>query len=265
MTHRRTYAEMHSYVLDWYADNKRILPWRDTFDPYMVLVSETMLQQTQVERVIPKFHTRMDALPTFDALAEASTEDLLRLWSGLWFNSRVLRLQQAAQLLLERFDGVLPRDRDLLQTLPGVWPYTSAALLAFVYNLPAPVVDTNIRRVYIWLLSLDVDISDRALEAIVEESIPEHLANDWFNALMDIGATLLTSKKTWIKPRSQQSRFAGSPRQTRGAVVRHLLHHGPTWLDVLRREYAHPQFIDIIAWLEKEGMIVCDENVCKIA
>jgi len=136
-------------ILCWYAEHKRTLPRRDTFNPYYVLVSEIMLQQTQVDRVAPKFEAFIEALPTLETLAAAPKDLLLTLRSGLGFNSRVLRLQRCAQEIIERFAGEIPREREALLSLPGIGPYTSASILAFAYNLPVPVIDTNVRRVYI--------------------------------------------------------------------------------------------------------------------
>jgi A/G-specific adenine glycosylase len=260
----KSYQDMQAYVLERYDKHKRSLPRRDSFDQYKVLVSESMLQQTQVERVIPKFHARMDAFPTMKSLAEASVKDLLTYRSWLGFNARALRLQQTAKQIIQDYNGILPSQREILRTLPGIWAYTSASLLAFVYNLPAPVVDTNIRRVYIWLLDLEQTITPHTLEKIVSDTIPQWRANDWFNALMDIGATLLTTKKTWIKPRSKQSRFVWSPRQVRWAIIRHLIQHGQEHVHTLKREFAHTHFDQIVVWLQQDGLVVCDNEYCRL-
>jgi len=221
-----------------------------------------MLQQTQVYRVIPKFSAWIERFPTMQDLAQASTKDVLTYRSWLWFNSRALRLQQTAKILITDYNGVLPKERDILRTLPWVWAYTSASLLAFVYNMPAPVIDTNITRVLIWLLGLEETITHGALEKIVIQTIPEKRANDWFNALMDIGATLLTSKKTGIKPRSKQSRFVWSPRQVRWAIIRHLINHGKEYLQTLRTHWHHEKFDSIVQWLQQDGLIQCDNESC---
>lgn len=144
-------------ILSWYAKNGRKLPRRQTVNPYAIHISEVMLQQTQVDRVIPYFHQRMKDFPDYASLAKASKTQLLSHRSGLGFNSRALRLQSCAQTIIEKWKNgewknwTLSKDRDELQKLPGIWPYTSAAIMAFARNLPVPVIDTNIRRVLIFL------------------------------------------------------------------------------------------------------------------
>lgn len=160
-------------ILDRYAKHKRVLPWRDSFDGYKVLVSESMLQQTQVDRVIPKFNAFMQRLPTMNDLAEVDKVTLLTLWSGLGFNARALRLQQCAQEVCTRFGGKLPKDRDVLLSLPGIGPYTSASLLAFTYNIAAPVIDTNIRRVLLHELQIEEPSTLQEREALALACIPE--------------------------------------------------------------------------------------------
>ncbi len=251
-------------ILDRYTLHKRLLPRRDTFDQYKVLVSETMLQQTQVERVIPKFNAFMHTFPTLDSLAQAPKELLLRHRSGLWFNSRALRLQACAKQLLEQHGWVLPHDREILQTLPGIWPYTSWALLAFTYNLPVPVIDTNIRRIFIHELHLPEDISTIQLEQVAIQHIPEWGANDWYNALMDYGSSVLTSKKTGIKPISKQSRFVWSRRQIRGKILKHLLNHWPTATTVLANLYPHDAFDEIVEQMRTEHLVVNKKSILYI-
>ena len=242
-------------ILDRYRDNKRDLPRRDTFDGYKILLSEVMSQQTQVERVVNKYHLFLEELPSLEDLASVDKPTLFRLRSGLWFNSRAIRLQQTAQILLEQHDWTLPSDRDLLLDLPGIWPYTSASLLAFTYNIEVPVVDTNIRRVLIRELWMDADMSQKELEQIAQQCIPEWKSNDWHNALMDYGSLVATAKSTWIKPLSKQSKFEWSPRQTRWRILKHLIAHGPTSLSSLQNMYRHIKFNEIILWMARDGII----------
>lgn len=251
-------------ILDRYATHKRILPRRDTFDQYKVLVSETMLQQTQVDRVIPKFERFLTTFPTLLDLATAPKELLLTHGSWLWFNSRALRLQMCARVLLEQHQGILPREREILLELPGVWPYTSCSLLAFTYNIPVPVIDTNIRRVYIHELHLPESISTKELEQIALQHIPVDHSNDRHNALMDYWATILTSKKTGIKPVSKQSRFEWSRRQIRGKLLKHLLAHGPTAYTVLELTYPHDDFYEIVDQMKREQLIHHRKGIISI-
>ena len=159
-------------ILSWYANSGRKLPRRATRDPYTIHISEVMLQQTQVDRVIPYFHKRMKDFPDYTTLAKASKTDLLSHRSGLGFNSRAIRLQQCAQVIATN-NSKIPKDRAELQKLPGIGPYTSAAIMAFSRNLPIPVIDTNIRRVLIFLFKLPETITAKAFEAFAETVIPQ--------------------------------------------------------------------------------------------
>lgn len=252
-------------ILWWYAEHKRTLPRRDTFNPYYVLVSEIMLQQTQVDRVCPKFEAFVEALPTVEALAAAPKDLLLTLRSWLGFNSRVLRLQRCAQEISERFGGEVPTNREDMISLPGIGPYTSASVLAFAYNLPVPVIDTNVRRVYIVELGLQEDVSTKELEEVALAVIPQWRANDRYNAVMDYGSLVLTAKKTGVKPLSKQWTFEGSPRQVRGKIVKHLVLHKTASLEELRSSSAHADFDTIILQLEKEGIIRKEGDALQLA
>lgn len=251
-------------ILERYAHHKRQLPRRDVFDPYAVVVSEVMLQQTQVDRVIPKYLHFLQQLPDFWALAWAEKKLLLELRSGLGFNSRVLRLQQCAQCVLDTFGGVLPQTREELRSLPGIGAYSSASILAFAFNLPAAVIDTNIRRVLIHAFALPEDIGVAALEEIALSVIPTGKSNDRHNALMDYGSQVATAQKTWIKPVSKQSKFEGSPRQVRGGIVKRLVTYGPTAQDVLEKRFAHPQFETVLTQLLKENMVHVTDGVVSL-
>lgn len=243
-------------ILERYAENKRTgLPRRDSFDQYYVLVSEIMLQQTQVERVIPKFDAFISTLPDLWSLAEVDTKTLLKLWSWLGFNSRALRLRQTAQILIEEHQGSLPKDRSVLQSLPGIGAYSSASLLAFVYNISAPVVDTNIRRVLISELWLEPTVPRKWLEAVALAVTPDGLANDWNNALMDYGSIVATAKNTWIQSQSKQSKFAWSKRQVRGQVLKHLLGRPSATYHELQTRFTHTAFDAILKGMVDEGII----------
>jgi len=180
----------------------------------------------------------MKDYPDYQTLAKTSKSDLLRHRSGLGFNSRALRLQECAKILppnplrggfkptlnpsLHR-EGNLAQVRSELMKLPGIGPYTSAAIMAFAWNLPVPVIDTNIRRVLIFLFKLDEKITASELEAFAEKILPKGESRDRHNALMDYGAMELTARKTKIKPLSKQSKFEGSDRQVRGWLLKKII------------------------------------------
>ncbi len=253
--------EIQSNILSRYEKNGRKLPRRETTDPYAIHISEVMLQQTQVERVIPYFHRWMESFPDYETLAKASKTELLSHRSGLGFNSRAVRLQQCSQTIIEKWrseewkEGFLPEERELLQKLPGIGPYTSAAIMAFAWNISVPVIDTNIRRVLIFLFKLPETITAKALEDFAETIIPKGRSRDWHNALMDQWALLLTARKTKIKPLSKQSKFEWSDRQVRWWTMKQLVKHGTIAMPTIEEEFPHKQVKKIIKELQQEGLI----------
>lgn len=263
--HQKEIYQFQEKILSRYAKNKRDFPWRDSFDSYKVLVSETMSQQTQVDRVVPKFLYWMEQVPTLQALAELDKSTLLWLWSWLWFNSRAIRLQLCAQELVQYHGGTIPKDRDILLALPWIGPYTSASILAFAYNIDVPVVDTNIRRVLIRELWLEESASSKELEKIALKCLPIWQSNDRHNALMDYGSTIATAKMTWIKPTSKQSKFEGSARQVRWRVLKYLLENKKWSEQGLRELFPHKDFDKVLLWLAKDGIIQMNNWQVSIA
>jgi A/G-specific adenine glycosylase len=185
-------------LLAWYGTfGRRHLPWRATRDPYRIVVSEFMLQQTQVERVIPSFAAFIAAFPSFAALANASSGDVIRQWRGLGYNSRALRLHALAQAVTERHGGELPRERDALLALPGIGPYTAAAVRAFAFEEDDVALDTNLRRIVhrtVFGLEFPAQAADRELDELARAELPAGAAHDWNSAMMDVGATICTAR-----------------------------------------------------------------------
>jgi A/G-specific adenine glycosylase len=173
-------------LLDWYARNGRDLPWRRTRDPYAILVAEIMLQQTQVERVIPKWHAWLDRFPTFVDLSRASRADAIRAWQGLGYNQRAVRLHDIARQVTTELGGVLPDTIEGLLALKGIGRYTAGAVACFAYEQPVAMVETNIRRV----LSRVFRVSPREVDTISDGVVARQSAYMWNQALMDVGATL---------------------------------------------------------------------------
>ncbi|MFV9507228.1 MAG: A/G-specific adenine glycosylase [Oscillochloridaceae bacterium umkhey_bin13] len=184
-------------MLAWFADQARDLPWRHTRDPYRILVAEVMLQQTQVDRVLPKYAAFLDAFPSLDDLAAAPRAEVIRLWAGLGYNRRAVNLQRAAQAVRDQHGGVFPQDVALLQTLPGVGPYTAGAIACFAFEQPVAFLDTNIRRVVRRALvgpeTAPPPTSDRQLLSLVAPLIPEDRAWAWNQAIMELGALICTA------------------------------------------------------------------------
>lgn len=179
-------------LLAWYDSGARVLPWRSEPTPYRVWVSEVMLQQTRVEAALPYFNRFMAALPTISALADAPEEQLLKLWEGLGYYSRVRNLQKAARLVMAEYGGQLPRDPAELQKLPGIGDYSAGAIASIAYNQRAPAVDGNVLRVVSRLLASRASVSEpkvkRALRQQVAEAIPPQRPGDFNQALMELGA-----------------------------------------------------------------------------
>src|SRR3954469_15130699 len=140
-------GRVREHLLGWFEANRRDLPWRRTRDPYRILVSEIMLQQTQVDRVIPYYENFLSLFPTVQDLAEAPTSQVIQAWAGLGYNRRAVNLQRTAQGVVERFVGVFPRSSEELRLLPGIGPYTSGAVACFAFEQDAAFIDTNMRRV----------------------------------------------------------------------------------------------------------------------
>ena len=190
-TKRRSFV---SSLLDWYLDVRRDLPWRRSPDPYRVWLSEVMLQQTRVETVIPYFERFLERFPTVLDLAAATEDDVLSLWSGLGYYRRARSLREGARALLDRHGGEFPRTLEEALALPGVGPYTAAAILSIAYGLPHPVVDGNVERVVTRLLRWDANPRQasmkRKIRQLLESLIPQGRASDFNQAMMELGATV---------------------------------------------------------------------------
>lgn len=183
-------------LLDWYKEHWRDLPWRRTSDPYKILVSEVMLQQTQVDRVIPKYHEFLERYPSFEALAEAQADDVKKTWYPLGYNIRPLRLHSIARETVARYGGALPNDHDELLSFKGIGRYTAGAIRSFAFNEDAPILDTNVMRV---LHRVFVGVGNprnqkNLLWALSEALIPKGRGYDFNQALMDFGATVCTAR-----------------------------------------------------------------------
>ncbi|HET9110182.1 MAG TPA: A/G-specific adenine glycosylase [Ktedonobacterales bacterium] len=196
-------AEAQSALLAWYTREGRAgLPWRATRDPYAILVSEVMLQQTQVDRVIPKYLAFLERFPTLAALAEAPTADVIREWAGLGYNMRAVRLQEIARQAQREFGGALPATLDDLLRLKGVGRYTAGAVAAFAFGAQVATVDTNIRRT-LWRIFRGIEPTvwpagepaSREMLGLAEWALPPGRAYDWQQALMDLGATICMARR----------------------------------------------------------------------
>jgi len=220
-------AEFRSLVYDHFRRSGREMPWRQTHDPYRILVSEIMLQQTQVQRVEAKYKEFIAAFPDFPSLARAPLREVLRVWQGMGYNRRAISLQKIAQRVVTEFDGQLPDSVATLRTFPGLGAATAGAIVAFAFNKPAVFLETNIRRVFLHIFFPDrVGVKDPELLPLVEETLDREKPRQWYYALMDYGAAL---KKEAENPNrrsahySRQSPFEGSDRQIRSLILKTLL------------------------------------------
>jgi len=215
-------------IWNHYREHGRHFPWRETHDPYNILVSEVMLQQTQTARVMSKYTEFLSAFPTFFKLARAPLRDVLLVWQGLGYNRRALALRRTAQEVVARFSGQLPSDPEVLQTLPGIGPYTATAVAAIAFNRPTVFIETNIRSVFLHCFFKKSDqIADRDILPLVEATLDRKNPREWYYALFDYGAMIKRQRKdipgTTHHP---QPVFRGSNREIRGQIIRTLLSRG---------------------------------------
>lgn len=260
-------AAFRRKILHFYRQHGRDLPFRKTTDPYRITVAEIMLQQTQVERVVPKYHEWINKWPSWRRLAAATDRELLSLWSGLGYNRRALNLGRLARIIVTDCGGVLPDDPEILRGLPGIGPYTARAILIFAFNRPLITIDTNIRRVLIHEFGLAPTISRSELEILAETLLPRRRSREWHNALMDYSRLALPSRLPDLPSESRQSRFAGSRRQIRGEIIRRLTTQTRVSLRIIARDLGRT-LADVRAaaqTLEQDGTAVLTEHTVRLA
>jgi len=260
-------AMFQETVWDYYRTAGRAMPWRKHPEPYAVLVSELMLQQTQVSRVLPKFEAFMRRFPTLAALAAAPLGEVLQAWSGLGYNRRAKFLHQAAQQIVAAHHGEVPRATGELTALPGIGKNTAGAVLAYAFNQPVVFIETNIRSVYIHhFFSDEQDVEDRALVQLIEQTLDHEHPREWYWALMDYGTHLKQTRGNNIaqsRHYTKQSRFAGSRRQLRGQILKALV-NGPVEREVLDEALQDQRFSVVVAELEQEGFLEQQGSVLKL-
>jgi A/G-specific adenine glycosylase len=271
-------CDLQEEILAWFAQNGRDLPWRRTRDPYAIFVSELMLQQTQASRVIPKYETFIERLPTPDSLAKAPLGEVLLLWSGLGYNRRAQYLHRAAQVILSEYGGRFPQKLEEIRSLPGAGPYTAGAVAAFAFNSDVIILETNIRRIY-QLLFTGEDASEATNREVAGALLPSGRARDWYHALMDLATDVRTSRSAAVQQqrlkelfpllsehdfpsiagerleRPRQSVFLGSHRFFRGQILRRL-QDGPSPSREISRDLDSEQVARALEALTREGLIV---------
>ena len=285
----------------WYSSNARDLPWRRTSDPYRVLVSEIMLQQTQVDRVAPKYRAFLRRFPTLRSLARARLADVLRSWSGLGYNARAKRLKDSAEIIVGKYGSKVPVQAVVLQTLPGVGRYTACAVSSFAFGTREPVVDVNVRRVLARTLLGEDRANDATAWSLAARILPRRDAAAWTQALMDLGAgfcratprcgtcpvrracTFASNENEaashgspniarLVRPRGPRARFAGSRRFYRGRIVRALAGAPSLSLLALGEQVKDgfatsdlPWLRELLSELKREGLIALDASQSRAA
>jgi len=277
-------------LIEWYTDDHREYPWRETTDPYPILVSEVMSQQTQLDRVVDAWADFLDRWPTVEDLAAADRADVVGFWTdhSLGYNNRAKYLHEAAREVLEDHDGTFPRDPDGLQELMGVGPYTANAVASFAFDNGNAVVDTNVKRVL--YRAFDVPDDDEAFERVAQLLMPDGDSRVWNNAIMELGGVACEKTpacdsagcpwREWCHAYETgdftapdvptQPDFEGSRRQMRGRVVRSLNEHGELALDKLGPrvrvdyapdgDYGRAWLRDLLGDLADDGMVDLHER-----
>lgn len=247
-------------VWEYYQQNARPMPWREDTQPYYVLVSELMLQQTQVDRVMPKFEAFIAAFPDVKTLAGAELSEVLKLWSGLGYNRRAKFLWHAAQMIEQEFAGVMPENAEDLQKLPGVGPNTAGAILAYAYNQPIVFIETNVRTVLFHHFFADhpEQVSDAELREVAKEALDAEHPREWYWGLMDYGTHLkktVGGRLSQSKHYKKQSPLKGSLREMRGRILRELTIEGLVEETLKQKVAADERYELALAALLNEGLV----------
>ncbi len=264
-------ARFRQKIYQHYRQHGRTLPWRATTDPYHILVSEIMLQQTQVDRVLPKYELFISTFPDFPSLATAPLREILTVWQGLGYNRRGIALQRIAQRVVAEHGGQLPDTVETLRSFPNIGPATAGAICAFAFNKPAVFIDTNIRRVFIHFFFQDKNgVSDKEILPLVEKTLDSRTPRRWYHALMDYGAMLTKEPDNPNRRSAHYSRqppFRGSNREIRGQILRTLLERPSlTERELVQSVGKNPKRVKTaITQLIKEGFLTKKGNLLKIS
>jgi A/G-specific adenine glycosylase len=252
-------ASLRLFVTEYAARHPRSYPWRETSDPWEILISEFMLQQTQTSRVVSKYASFLSRYPIPLALAESSLEELLGLWKGLGYNRRALNLKRCAQLIVDRHDGRVPNVQAALEALPGIGPYTASAIRVFAFSEPVVLIETNIRRLFLYVFFKNrEDVHDRDILIIIERALDRSDPKAWYASLMDLGSDLaqwVENPNRMSKHYAKQARFEGSNRQIRGLILKLLLERPHMSDEFESLPFEAPRIIEQIRALEREGFI----------
>ena len=248
-------------IREYYQNHARDFPWRNTVDPYHILVSEIMLQQTQTGRVFEKYERFLSEFPDFYSLARARLQNVLSIWQGLGYNRRAIALSSIACQVVSEFDGALPSSEEVLVKFPGIGKATASAIAAFAFNKPSIFIETNIRRVFIHFFFHDrKTVTDAEILPLISKTLDRSDPRRWYYALMDYGAML---KKNVLNPNRKsahykiQSRFEGSHRQLRGMVLKEIIatQRGNVSSIAKKIDQSPDKILEVLSELQKEGFI----------
>lgn len=268
---KHTISLFKKRIWEYYNNSGRKFPFREPEhynDPYKIIVSEIMLQQTQAQRVAPKYLAFLEKFPDFKSLDEATNEEVLEAWIGLGYNRRALALKKIANIVLNKLDEEVPRDIEQLQEFPQVGPNTAASISTFAFNLPNIFIETNIRTVFIYFFFHDVeDVTDEQILELVDLTLDEQNPREWYYALMDYGVKLKKQYKNKYSRRSKkykkQSKFKGSDRELRGKLLKYILKlEAPIDFGIIASDLKEDvtRVEKIAKQMEKEGFITISSD-----
>jgi A/G-specific adenine glycosylase len=255
-----TIAFFQKLINQYYRLHGRSFQWRDTYDPYNILVSEIMLQQTQTSRVEKKYPEFISMYPDFESLVQASVSDVIRMWKGLGYNRRALALREIAHTVIADYNGELPDCPDELMKLPGIGRYTAAAVATFAFNSPEVFIDTNIRTVFLYFFFHEKEnVHDRTILQLIEMTLDRENPRQWYYALFDYGAMLKIRNNVNASSvhYRKQNPFKGSNREVRGNIIGLLLEKSNiTYSDIERSLKLSPMRVrENLDRLQREGFI----------
>jgi A/G-specific adenine glycosylase len=261
-----TVIAFHRTIFSWWSINRRNLPWRNTRDPYNILISEVMLQQTQVSRVLLKYQEFLKTFPDVHALAASRPAEVIRIWKGLGYNRRALYLRETAIAVVEKYNGAFPQTIKELRSLLGIGPYTAGAIMVFAYEKDEIMIDTNIRQIITHFFFDDISQSEKIIEETAWKLLPKGRSWDWHQALMDYGALELERvgkiKKSEKKPFKETSRFY------RGRIIDTLRIQKTPQHDIISSLMSYgkpPQDIQtIIEKLILDGLVIREKEILSL-
>jgi A/G-specific adenine glycosylase len=257
--------QFQNMIFYWWKRNKRDLPWRHTHDPYKILVSEVMLQQTQVPRVLTRYRAFIARYPTISDLAQASTADVLRVWKGMGYNRRALYLKKTAEIITMQFGGEFPDNESKLAKLPGLGTYTARALLVFAFKKDVAAVDTNIRKIITHFFFNDVDQKPARIQKVADQLVPAGRSWEWHQALMDYGAIEMPKLKIKKIHKSGGIPFKETNRYFRGRIMDMLRVGDVVEVDLQKKFHKPSEFLSsIIDGLVKDGLVKRKKGILRL-